>query len=232
MNYIIGCGGVGSWLAATMVRLVGANNVVLVDGDTLEKKNLDRQLFTEQDIGQNKADALASQLGCKSHPAWYDWTEHRHTDRDWLMCCVDNNPARADVLRSCDANGCAAICAANEMTSSEAYLYLPRWRNTNNDPRIYYPEIETDQSNNVRHAAGCTGEYQIQNRQLVTANFMAAALAGHLYVVWAIEAKTVAPEVRKFMPHRLNQNLTRNGFILSGEPQQVEREASDGSNNA
>lgn len=214
----------GSWLAASLVRLAGSENLTLVDGDTLEQKNLDRQLFSEQDLGRNKAEALGLQLRCKSCPQWYDWTDHRHTQGDWLMCCVDNNPARNDVLRSCDANDCAAIFAANETTSSEAYVYLPSWRGTQNDPRIYYPEIETDESNNVRRAAiGCTGEFQLQNRQLVTANFMAAALAGHLYVLWAMEARKASSEVRKFMPHRLNQNLTRNGYVLSGEPKLVEK---------
>lgn len=222
MNYIIGCGGVGSWLAPALVRLVGAHNITLVDGDKLEEKNLDRQLFSAADIGKNKAEALASLLNCKGHGGWYDASTFIHTDTDWLLCCVDNNPARSEVLRACDENGCRAIVAANETTSSEAYHYRPVWKDTENDPRVYYPEIDKDESNNpARAAIGCTGEAQLENPQLVTANFMAAALAGHLYMMWAIEARKVSNAVKRFMPHRLNQNLTRNGFILSGEPKPV-----------
>ena len=222
MNYVIGCGGVGSWLAAALVRLAGSENVILVDGDTLEEKNLDRQLFTEEEIGRNKAEALASRLKCKGNGNWYDRFNFTHSQHDWLLCCADNNPARSEVLTACDVHGCRAIIAANETHSSEAYFYQPQWKDTENDPRVYYPEIDTDESNNPQRAAiGCTGEAQLQNRQLVTANFMAAALAGHLYTVWAMEARKVKPEVRRFMPHRLNQNLTRNGFILSGEPKAV-----------
>lgn len=224
MIYVIGVGGVGSWLASAIARLESPNFLVLVDGDDLEEKNLDRQLFTPDEIGENKADALAKRLKCKSHGGWFDAMTFTHTDRDWLLVCVDNNAARSAALRACDTYGCAAIFAANETTSSEAYVYLPQWKGTENDPRVYYPEIETDESNNpMRAAIGCTGEAQLKNRQLVTANFMAAGLAGHLYMLWAIEARQVKPEVRRFMPHRLNQNLTRNGFVLSGEPKLVEK---------
>lgn len=223
MVYIIGVGGVGSWLAAAMVRLVGADNVVLVDGDRLEKKNLDRQLFAERDIGKFKAEALGEQLGCQSVPRWYHCGLIPMTKDDWMICCADNNPARFEVLSSCDMHQCSCIIAANETTSSEAYLYHHQWRGTDNDPRIYYPEIAKDQTNNpMRASIGCTGEVQLSNRQLVTANFMAAAQAGHLYMMWAIEGRKVKAETKKMMPHRLNQNLTRNGYILSGEPKKVE----------
>lgn len=223
MIYIIGCGGVGSWLAAAMVRLSEPENVTLVDGDTLEEKNLDRQLFNAEEIGQNKAEALARRYGCRANGNWYDGTTYTHRRHDILMCCADNNTARFEALKACDLNGCCAIIGANETHSSEAYFYTPIWSGTANDPRVYYPEIVTDKTNNpAQRGIGCTGEAQAQNRQLVTANFMAAAMMGHLYVVWAMESRRVSREVQRFMPHRLHQNLTRSGFTLSGEPNKVE----------
>jgi hypothetical protein len=69
----------------------------------------------------------------------------------------------------------------------------------------------------ARAAIGCTGEAQRNNRQLVTANFMAVALASHLYVVWAMESRKLKPESKAFLPHRLSQNLTRNTYVLRGE---------------
>lgn len=225
MIYVIGCGGVGSWLASAVARLGDVNQMILVDGDKLEEKNLDRQLFSIEEVGLNKAEALARRLKCKAHAGWYDYVTFPHTNRDWLLCCVDNNPARLEVLKACDNYGCSAIVGANETHSSEAYVYLPPWRGTENDPRIYYPEIVSDQTNNpAQRGIGCTGEAQLQNPQLVTANLMAAALMGHLLTVWAIEAKTVSEEARRFMPHRLNQNLTRNGYVLSGNPKLVIKE--------
>lgn len=218
-TYIIGAGGVGSWLAEAMCRLEDPKEVVIVDGDTLEKGNLDRQLYTEGEIGRNKADALAKRMHCQSVAAWYSPHANEHYRFDWLLCCADNNPCRLDVLRACDLFGCRAIIAANETHSSEAYVYLPEWQgNAERDPRVYYPDMLTNKAGDRRSAAiGCTGEAQRENRQLVTANLMAASLAAHLYVVWAIEQYKLKPETRAFLPHRLHQNLTRNGFVLCGE---------------
>lgn len=220
MNYIIGVGGVGSWLAHAMVRLCNPNSVILIDGDTLEEGNLDRQLFTPDMIGTHKAEALGAMLKCGYFNQWYSYANQAHSRNDWLLCCVDNNPARKQVLASCDMYGCNAIFAANETHSSESYFYQPQWKDTDNDPRVYYPEILSDETNDpARRGIGCTGEAQRANRQLVTANFMAAALASHLYVVWAMEAKKVKPEVQRYMPHRLFQTLTRNSFQLVGGDQ-------------
>jgi len=218
MNYIIGVGGVGSWLAHTMVRLVGPDEVTLVDGDNLEQKNLDRQLFSEDQIGKNKAEALSEKLGCLGVPGWFTPYTITPNQGDWLLCCVDNNPGRMSVLTACDNTGALAICAANETHSSEAYVYDPMWRDTDLDPRKYYPEIAADQTNDpVRASAGCTGEAQVKNRQLVTANLMAASLAAHLYVVWAMERQKLSAEVWPHLPVRLFQNLSRNGFVKQGQ---------------
>ncbi len=217
--FIIGAGGVGSWLAEAMVRLVTPDNVIIVDGDTLEEKNLDRQLYTEAEIGENKATALGKRLSCASFDQWYSPYEISHSRFDWVMCCADNNPCRVDCLKACDMTGCKTIIAANEVHSSEAYYYESTWLGIKHlDPRIYYPNLLTDTTGNPQSAAiGCTGEAQVQNRQLVTANFMAAALAAHLYVVWAMERKKLKPDTLASLPHRLNQNLTRNGYVLRGK---------------
>jgi len=225
MVYIIGCGGVGSWLAEAIVRLGNPSSVVLVDGDTLEEKNLDRQLFSEADIGKNKALALSIKLKCKFSDQWYSEHNFAHDQTDWLFGCVDNNPGRDMVLKACDLYDCKAILAANETHSSEAYVYLPEWRGTSLDPRVYYPEIEKDETGNpAARRMGCTGEAQKENVQLVTANFMAAALAAHLFVVWGMEYRNSTELARAYFPHRLRQNLTRNEFTLRGEIKKKESE--------
>lgn len=219
MIYLIGAGGVGSWLAPVMAKLLAnPKHLILVDGDTLEEKNLDRQLFTSEDIGKNKAVALSERLGCQFSDKWYHHHNFQHEPEDWLLGCVDNNPGRDMVLKACDLYDCNAIIAANEVHSSEAYVYRPEWRKTKLDPRMYYPEIEQDDSGDpARRGMGCTGVAQTENRQLVTANFMAASLAAHLFVVWGMEYRKSSELARAYMPHRLRQNLTRNEFTLRGE---------------
>lgn len=218
MNYIIGCGGVGSFLAPALCMLVGKENVTLVDGDKLEAKNLNRQLFTESEIGQNKAEALARKYDCRFIDQWYSESLMPHEQTDWIIAAVDNNTARRAVLATVDRFMCGAILAANEVHSSEAYVYLPQWQNTRIDPRIMYPEIVSDYSNDPAAAGiGCTGEAQVANRQLVTANFMAAGLAAHMYVIWAIQLPKMGVEVVEYLPHKLVQNLTKNETYKTGK---------------
>ena len=210
MNHIIGAGGVGSWLCPSLCLLRRPEEVTVIDGDRLELKNLNRQLFTQEQVGQFKSDALASRYGCRSIPEWYYAGLFEVDPRDWLICVVDNHPARKAALESCDFYKCCAIFAANETHSSEAYVYRPEWKGGPLDPRIYYPEINTDGRGDPRRAAiGCTGEAQEANRQLVSANFMAAALALHLYVVWAMEAPKLERESRKHLPFKIVNNLSK-----------------------
>lgn len=209
-SYIIGAGGVGSWLAPSLCMLIGRENVVLIDGDTLEKKNLNRQLFTEQDIGRNKAEALAEKYGCEAIGKWYSFGLMEHMKQDSILCCVDNNPARMAVLNACDFEGCSAIVAANETLSSEAYIYKPGWKGTSLDPRTTQPDMESDRAGDPRNASiGCTGEVQERNRQLVSANMMAASLALHLYVLHFIEARKLDREALQHLPARLVNNMTK-----------------------
>lgn len=210
MNYVIGSGGVGSWLAPSLCLLAGNQNVTLVDGDVLEEKNLNRQLFTRQHIGINKAQALAGLYGCKYIPEYFSMGRFFLEPEDVLLVCVDNHPARNAALNECDVRGCQAILAANETHSSEAYYYQRHWRNSPLDPRVYYPDIVNVRDGDpMAQAIGCTGQAQEQNRQLVSANFSAAALAQNLYVVWVMEAPKFEKATLASLPYKLVSNLSK-----------------------
>lgn len=207
--YILGAGGVGSFLTPAICMLVGKENVTIVDGDLLEPKNLNRQLFSENDVGKSKAEALAEKYGCQGISSFYSHGAFSVDDNDWFLVGVDNNPGRNAVLQSCDAFGCKAVFGANEVTSAEAYYYEPNWLGSPLDPRVYYPEIVTDTTQDPRSAAiGCTGEAQAANRQLVTANLVSAALMGHLFMVWNIEAPKLKREALDYLPYKRINNLS------------------------
>jgi len=66
---MVGCGGTGSHLLPNLLQYVGSKwlktranppHIILVDGDVVEQKNLIRQRFSPQDLGMNKAEALAA----------------------------------------------------------------------------------------------------------------------------------------------------------------------------
>jgi len=60
---IIGCGGIGS-LAAVLLAGSGVSSLTLVDGDIVERSNLNRQLFwTINDLGRRKVDVLKTVIG-------------------------------------------------------------------------------------------------------------------------------------------------------------------------
>jgi molybdopterin/thiamine biosynthesis adenylyltransferase len=210
MNYLIGCGGVGSALVPSFCLLKRPAEVTLIDGDVIERKNLNRQMFDVGQIGLNKAQALAGRYGCHFLPEWFARGKLRHYRTDWLICLVDNHRTRLEALEVCDEAGCQIIFAANETHSAEAYYYRRSWRGTARDPRVYYPELNTDRSGDPRAASiGCTGEVQERNRQLVSANLMAAALAEHLFVLWNLKAPSLDKETQALLPHKFAANLTK-----------------------
>lgn len=61
---IIGAGGTGGYVIPHLYRIAYASGrrcrVIIADGDIVERKNLIRQNFAECDIGENKAEVLAS----------------------------------------------------------------------------------------------------------------------------------------------------------------------------
>jgi len=211
-TYIVGAGGVGSLLIPSL-RLLIKGDIGIIDGDRLEKSNLSRQLFSEKDIGKNKAEALCERFKAKPFPKYLQYDEEWYDilfDDDVVFVCVDNHPARSAALALSDQIGFKVIIAANEKTSAEAYFYQRLWRGSSLDPRTYYPQIDTDHGDDPTvQATPCTGDAQRRVVQLVSANYMAAALAQHLYVLWMMEAKKLSREVIDSLPHHLRANMTK-----------------------
>ncbi len=200
MIYIIGCGGGGSWLAPKLVKLEGARKIAVMDGDTLELANLDRQFFKDDQIGQNKADALAALYpGITAIPSYFSLLASvgMLKREDFLFCCADNHPCRKAVLDAVDSARCRAIILGNEYVDAEAYFYEPSMLNTPNDPRIVYPVINTSREGDPLAPEGCTGVAQEKHPQLVLANDWATGLALQLYWFHTRERQNLDPQTTK-----------------------------------
>lgn len=131
--FVVGCGGTGSRLVPALVQFIrsitkehnptgwlGSTNIVLIDGDIVEQKNLLRQNFIANDVNKNKAAVLANRYGkhfemnVVAYPKFIEKgmradtfrrdvadtcgiTLDQHTN-DMVIMCVDSAEARRIVL--------------------------------------------------------------------------------------------------------------------------------------
>ena len=109
---LIGCGGIGSQLLPSLVRYLSFRPeprplLVLVDGDVFEPANRSRQLFPDDALGTNKAEALAQVFRGR----WARRSRRSPStssadnvglvvrEGDVVLLAVDNHPTRALVDR-------------------------------------------------------------------------------------------------------------------------------------
>jgi len=85
---VIGIGGVGSWAVESLVRS-GIGEVTLVDGDTIHRSNMNRQLHTlESTIGEYKVSSMQARIADINAECRCNTIEH-HIDDDNLRDIVE-----------------------------------------------------------------------------------------------------------------------------------------------
>lgn len=226
--FVVGAGGVASYLLPVLFKLLNGQEsppvVTLIDGDKLETKNLDRQLFREDQIGKFKGEALV-ELYRPSYKGdlnsidrfFMEGIDGIIRNSLWLVC-VDNHAARKAVLATVDSMGGRAIFGTNEYTDAEAYCYEPAWMGGPLDPRTYYPVILTDDRDDPTRPTSCQGEASIASPQLVLANSSAANFM--LWLLWFhyIERPQLdSATTSEVWPHLHRNNFSRFSTTLTGE---------------
>ena len=88
--HIIGCGSVGSTVAENLARF-GIEDMVLYDFDIVEEHNLVNQMFTKEDVGRLKTEALADYVhrinpDCNIKLVNEGWQGHRLAGYIFLCC--------------------------------------------------------------------------------------------------------------------------------------------------
>ena len=131
--HIIGCGAIGSTLAENLVRY-GLTNIVLYDFDTVEGHNIANQMYTEDDIGKPKVEALAEMLykinpDLKGHirlvPQGY--VSQRLTG--YVFLCVDNIDLRREIAQKNVGNPFIKGMFDFRMRLTDAQHYAADWSN-------------------------------------------------------------------------------------------------------
>jgi len=134
---VLGLGGLGSY-AALALASVGVGDLLLVDHDTVEPSNLNRQvLYTGEDVGRLKTTAAAERLSevnphitistLDARIAGVDQAEDCLRDRDLLVCAADR--PRVQIYRWLNraalATGVPWIRGANGGHTVSLFLHAP-----------------------------------------------------------------------------------------------------------
>ena len=141
---VVGCGGLGSNVAAMLLRS-GVRNLTLIDFDVVDASNLNRQLFFADQIGRLKTEALAETLLRIDPDAHLTLHSLRVTaenlvdlvrDADVVVEAVDRADTKAMVVNTCmealpdtplvTASGLAGYGSANSIATERPCdnLYL------------------------------------------------------------------------------------------------------------
>lgn len=205
---IIGAGGVTSYLLPVLLKTFKPENLTIVDKDELEERNLDRQMFDEEQIGMNKATALIEKHwdkktpGIKVIPEWFSLGLPVPEGIDAIFCCADNHMARYAAMQKADELKCYAYIGGNEYVDSQALVHHPRFKGTERDLLRKYPNIATDETGSPFR---CTGEIQEASPQLAMANFHCAAKLLHL--AWVYERYLAGLDLSPTRKIALSENL-------------------------
>ena len=131
--HIIGCGAIGSTVAEMLTRF-GITKITLWDFDDVEAKNIANQMFTSDDIGKKKVDAVAEFLR-KINPDMGDdlvlkpdgWNGQALSG--YIFLCVDNIDLRRKIAESCKGNPYVRALFDFRMRLTDAQHYAADWSN-------------------------------------------------------------------------------------------------------
>lgn len=129
---VVGLGGLGC-PAALYLAAAGVGELVLVDGDTVELSNLQRQIaHSESDIGANKARSVAASIAALNPQVKLEVLEQRLLESampelisrvDLVLDATDNYPVRFALNRACIASGVPLVSAAAVRSEGQVAVF-------------------------------------------------------------------------------------------------------------
>lgn len=116
---VMGTGGVGSYAAEAIGR-AGIGRVTLMDGDSVQPSNINRQLVAlNSTLGRNKAEVMAERIAdinpdaeVTAVPRFYKTGEEIDlTQFDWIIDAIDDVDAKTELIRRATELGVNIISA-------------------------------------------------------------------------------------------------------------------------
>jgi len=130
---LIGAGGLNGEIGEGLSRK-GLAEIHVIDGDTVDCSNLNRQRFFEDDIGENKGIALAKNLAAEgfmgtrliAYPFFFqEAVEFGYAfTNDLLICGVDNEDTRLYATRYGLVNRIPVIFTAVSRDGNQGYVFV------------------------------------------------------------------------------------------------------------
>jgi len=130
---LVGAGGINGENGEGFVRK-GIGHLDIFDGDDVELSNLNRQRFTQKDIGRNKAIGLARNLvregymrtTLNAYPFFFQEALEKGTipETDLIVCGVDNEETRIFVSRYAIKNKLPVIFSAVSRDANQGYAFI------------------------------------------------------------------------------------------------------------
>jgi len=214
--YVIGCGGIGSYLIPPLLRYLNSTwpqkaEITFIDGDVIHEHNLNRQNFFEDHLGMNKASAFAEEycnifnnIDINYRMTYIDKTTvQEFKDNSFIFMCVDNHNTRKLVNDHCQKlKNVVLISGGNEIDEGNIQAYI-RLKNEDitNPITKFHPEIKNPTDRNPAEMS-CEELSEIGSPQVIMTNFMVAALMLNAFYTILNHSKTVYNEV--------NFNIVRN----------------------
>lgn len=198
---VLGCGGTGGYLVPSLARLIAnldrSVELILLDGDKVEAKNLGRQNFISPDLGRYKAEVLAERYSAafgmqihfvpeylKSKKTLTQLTKgYNEPGAAIVIGCVDNHRTRREVAKWFRSRrGRVWIDAGNEEMNGQVvcgYNQLP-FDPSNRDQLFGLPcvadlftEVDKDRKAKFNDELSCA-ERAISAPQNIATNLLAA----------------------------------------------------------
>lgn len=185
---VIGAGGTGTYFLKEVSRYLAGlgyknpfKDYCIYDGDTVEKKNLDRQCFIDEDIGYNKACIMSEILSStfsiswKASPIYISQKEDIYINKKFIpviIGAVDNHAARMVIENLFnDLDNVFYFDSANEYSSGEVVFSGKLHGKIISPLRSYYfPEIQKEEKSRLEMS--CT-ELNMSAPQHIKANMSA-----------------------------------------------------------
>jgi len=206
--YVVGVGGTGCSAARVIARILydmerrrkHAPQMILVDHDVVEEKNIGRQaLFQPADIGSPKAITVARRLsfalGLEIGAIPMKFDPERHTDRyggNLIVSCVDNHEARQAIHRAKGVfvqsgnerdHGQVIIGSSNDadMIRHESNWQNDTVRHLPTEGLLFPSLLEPDPVVAPQPAASCGEMVEQGNQSLLVNDWQALVIGSYVY---------------------------------------------------